>query len=1140
MKIKRISVFVVFGFTVLIWACNQKITSKSTAFKKVKTISSENAVKDALSIRKDVAVQVDEDFEMTLWASDSLIHDPIAISIDPQGRIYYTSATRQSNSEFDIRGHRNWMTASISFETPEDRRQFLRETFTENSEESEKHLKDLNEDGVLDWRDLTVEKEEIWWVADEDEDGVAEKAQLFIKDFGDEITDVANGILVHDSNVYVGCAPDLWKITDVDGDGFGDKTKSLSNGYAVHIGFGGHGMSGVTVGPDGRIWWGIGDIGMNVKDPDGREWEYPNQGVIVRSDPDGSNFEVYSAGHRNTHEFVFDKYGNLITVDNDGDHRGESERLVYVINGSDSGWRTNWQFGKYTDPNNNDYKVWMDEKLYVPRWEGQAAYIIPPIQNYVNGPTGMVYNPGTALSEKWSDHFFIAEFRGNPARSPIHAFTMEEEGAGFKLGSTQEVVSGLLPTGLDFGPDGALYFGDWIDGWATKDKGRIWKLDIPSEVNSPIRKETQALIEEVFSEKDGEQLGGLLGHKDMRIRLKAQFELAKRGAEGMPIFTKYLDSGMDQMQRIHSIWGIAQMARIGKADGKVLIDLINDDDIKVSGQAIKMLGDIRTSEAGPEITKKLKSTSLRIKMFAAEALGRIEYGDAAQSLVDLLIENNDKDVYIRHAASLALARIGNGDILIDQKDHPSDALRLACVVALRRMKHEGIAAFLGDANELVVTEAARGINDDRSIPGAMAALADLLNGTKFKNEALIRRSINANFRLGKDKNVDNLITFIQSNKSSKEMSAEAMACLSTWGEPSVLDRVDGRNRNLEARDPSYVRLELAKHIDDIARKAPRKLRIEVAKAINQLQIKDKGQMLENLYYESDEGEFKRECLIALNGLKSVNMDKLLEDALASEDSELRASALALIPESKIEESKAVALFSDILSKGSIIEKQTTLASLEKFNGEASNQLLKEKMSALSDGSLEAEIHLDLIEIIGKKEDKDLGALLEQYMSAKNSDDPLSEFEECLTGGSIEVGRNIFYRNEAAQCVRCHSIYEWGGDAGPGLQGIASKLTDRQLLEAIVEPSARLSPGFGVLSIELNDGTSIVGVMEEENETEFVLKVSKDEVKKVDKSNIKTHSFLPSSMPAAKGILDKKQIRDLVAFLSSLKDEKEPS
>ena len=31
---------------------------------------------------------------------------------------------------------------------------------------------------------------------------------------------------------------------------------------------------------------------------------------------------------------------------------GELERLVYIVDGMDSGWRINWQFGKYVDPDN--------------------------------------------------------------------------------------------------------------------------------------------------------------------------------------------------------------------------------------------------------------------------------------------------------------------------------------------------------------------------------------------------------------------------------------------------------------------------------------------------------------------------------------------------------------------------------------------------------------------------------------------------------------------------------------------------------------------------------------------------------------------------------------------------------------------
>ena len=266
-------------------------------------------------------------------------------------------------------------------------------------------------------------------------------------------------------------------------------------------------------------------MGLNVVDQDGNHWYHPNEGAILRSEPDGSNFEVFAYGVRNTHEFVFDKYGNLITVDNDGDHAGEYERLVYLINGSDSGWRINWQFGKYTDPKNNQYKVWMDEEYFTPRFGDQAAHILPPIAPYHAGPAGMAYNPGTALSEEWNDHFFVMSFRGSPANSTINAFTLEESGASFELATDKEILSGVLAVGIDIAPDGALYMVDWIEGWQRKEEGRIWKLDTPVEAGSAIRDEVRELLNDETKVQRNPPFGhpnpGAAGHKCNVCRRKA-------------------------------------------------------------------------------------------------------------------------------------------------------------------------------------------------------------------------------------------------------------------------------------------------------------------------------------------------------------------------------------------------------------------------------------------------------------------------------------------------------------------------------------------------------------------------------------------------------------------------------------------
>ncbi|MEO1628824.1 MAG: PVC-type heme-binding CxxCH protein, partial [Bacteroidota bacterium] len=602
----------------LLWAvqCHQSTVLPPLHYPlKVTQLSASLASKLAGEIEATSSISVADGLEVKLWAADTLVNDPIAISMDVQGRIYYTLATRLTHSEFDIRGHRDWMPASMSFESVEDRRQFLRTTFAEENEAGRQFLEDLNQDSTLDWRDLTVEKEQIWCVEDTDGDQLADKAQLYIEDFHEEITDLANGLEWHNGEVFLCVGPDLWRLRDKDGDGIADEKTSISHGFAVHIGFGAHGMSGAKIGPDGRIYWGIGDIGMNVLDKEGKRWKYPNQGVIVRSELDGSNFEVFASGLRNTHEFVFDNYGNLISEDNDGDHQGERERLVHLIDGSETGWRINWQFGKYTDPLNNDYKVWMDERMHVPRWEGQAAYFLPPIINYVDGPTGMVHNPGTALGKEWEDHFFIAEFRGTPAKSPIHAFSLQPKGASFELKQSREVVRGLLPTGLDFGPDGALYFADWIDGWGTKKQGRIWRLDVAGDEQAAIRAETKRHIQADFSTYELVQVRDALAFPDRRVRQKAQFELVNRKEAGQQTLQKVASNGDNQLARIHAIWGIAQLARLhDKELGRSLQPLLTDADPEIRAQAIRMLGDIRQQGVASDIVPALKDTSARVQL----------------------------------------------------------------------------------------------------------------------------------------------------------------------------------------------------------------------------------------------------------------------------------------------------------------------------------------------------------------------------------------------------------------------------------------------------------------------------------------------------------------------------------------------
>ena len=123
--------------------------------------------------------------------------------------------------------------------------------------------------------------------------------------------------------------------------------------------------------------------------------------------------------------------------------------------------------------------------------------------------------------------------------------------------------------------------------------------------------------------------------------------------------------------------------------------------------------------------------SPRARFFAAEALGRLAYQPAVPALVQMLAGNDDRDANLRHAGSLALSRIGDAAQLPPSRAMRSRAVRIAAIVALRRMRHPDVARFLDDADERVVTEAARAINDDGGIEAARPALARLLENRRF-------------------------------------------------------------------------------------------------------------------------------------------------------------------------------------------------------------------------------------------------------------------------------------------------------------------------------------------------------------------------------------------------------------------------
>ena len=149
-------------------------------------------------------------------------------------------------------------------------------------------------------------------------------------------------------------------------------------------------MHGLKMGPDGRIYFSIGDRGLHVK-TEGRVVSNPHSGAVLRCNPDGSELELVATGLRNPQELVFDPYGNLFTGDNNADG-GDKARWVHVIEGGDSGWSLGYQEMKQP----TRLGPWNAEKIWNTQFDGQHANIVPPVAYLGNGPSGVTIHPGVA------------------------------------------------------------------------------------------------------------------------------------------------------------------------------------------------------------------------------------------------------------------------------------------------------------------------------------------------------------------------------------------------------------------------------------------------------------------------------------------------------------------------------------------------------------------------------------------------------------------------------------------------------------------------------------------------------------------------------------------------------------------------
>ena len=1124
----------------------------------------------------------------TVWAAEPLLANPVAIDVDHRGRLFVCETFRQQHGVEDNRYHMDWLRDDLAAETVDDRAAYMKKFYPENWEET-----------------FAAERDRVRLVTDTDGDGTADTATVFADGFGDLLDGTGAGVLARpDGDVYYTCIPDLYRLRDEDGDGEAEQVDSLATGFGVRFAFRGHDMHGLTMGPDGRLYWSVGDRGFHVVTKEGTTLAMPDTGAVFRSETDGTGLEVFAHGLRNPQELAFDDAGNLFTWDNNSDS-GDLARWVHVLRHSDSGWRMYYQYLPDRGPWNREM-TWLPADWApgdgtadpeastdpataagVPQGVAAAAirpaYVLPPLANIGDGPSGLTVDPGVGLPDALKGHFFACDFRGTPGDSGVRTWANERDGATFKLTDPGKYVWGVLATDATFAPDGSLFVSDWVTGWDGVGKGRVYRF----ENEKTLAPTSAALLAMDFSHLEVPRLAAMLTHADRRVRLEAQYTLAAKNAVDT-LLAVAEDATADRVARRHAVWGYGQCVRLRGADPAPLAALADDEDAVIRWWAVRLLGELAPKEYASTITRALRDDDPRVVREAALAATE----PAATAWLREALTRFPGDAAIFHAASVGLSETAApGELAAtlgatlaskpglsgDEVAALNERLHLAAVVALRRTGDWGqIARALRIAEvgtPRVWLELARAVVDTPATADAVPALRAAAaprgdfpsdegwtfgtgagsDGPSAMLETVTRRSLMAGFLLGGRGEAERAVNLARSGGTggSDQLTAlrlEALAELLMWEAPDRLDRVTGRLRpaaewaavsdrnRIEdgeiVRDAAFLPDLLARHATGILDGPPE----VVAAALGLLAKHDVTTALAPVRQLAVGDETPPKVRVAAVNAVDVLADPadsvaVARRALTADSPAVRAAARAVLV--RRDPAGAVASLSEAVATGEVLERQAAVAALAGLRSPEADAVLKTWLDKLLAGDAPAEVTLELLEAAGSRNDGGLGEYLSMYEENRGPD-KLDAWTESLAGGDPEAGKEVFFGRSAASCRRCHMAEGSGGAVGPALDGIAAKRDRKYLLESIVNPDAKIAEGYATAVVLTDDGRVRTGVLRGDTEAAVTLVMPTGEEVVIPAETVLDRAVGTSAMPAdIPDALSKREMRDLVAYLATL-------
>ncbi|MCI0746475.1 MAG: PQQ-dependent sugar dehydrogenase [Verrucomicrobia subdivision 3 bacterium] len=349
------------------------------------------------------------------------------------------------------------------------------------------------------WGKLRPEGDRIVILEDTNGDGAADQAKTFYQ--GNDVNS-ALGICVLGPKVIVSCSPKIMVFTDANGDDKADGPPQV-----IFNGIGGidhdHGAHAFVFGPDGKLYFNIGNDGKQLKTPDTNSFVVDaagnevtsrgkpyRQGLVFRCNLDGSELETIGWNFRNNYEVAIDSFGALWQSDNDDDGN-QSVRINYVMEFGNFGYAdelTGAAWGEAWKRANQTQKLPDSEK---PRfhWHFDDPGVVPTLLvTGAGSPTGITVYEGELLPHQFRNQIIHCD----AGPRVVRAYPVTPAGAGYKATIENLLTSEdewFRPSDVCVAPDGSVFVADWNDpgvgghNMGDRDlstmRGRVYRLAPP-------------------------------------------------------------------------------------------------------------------------------------------------------------------------------------------------------------------------------------------------------------------------------------------------------------------------------------------------------------------------------------------------------------------------------------------------------------------------------------------------------------------------------------------------------------------------------------------------------------------------------------------------------------------------------------